>query len=146
MARVLRATGLYTLPGGTAADWELEAMAAGFAAAEEDLAALEAELFILTAPAERLSEWEKLFRSQASGAALDVRRNAAAKALGARFERPSLKAVQENVLPAAGVLGTVREEDGRLIIEGSLQGVAPQEAKRLLNRLLPAHMEWELVL
>ena len=73
-----------------------------------------------------------------------MRRTAAAKALGARFERPSLRAIQENVLPAAGVLGTVQEEGGKLAVSGSLQGVTLKEAKRLLDRRLPAHMEWEL--
>lgn len=144
MARLLRATGLYTLPGDSPADWELDALAAGLDILEEAVAGLEEELFLLTAPARRLAEWEKLFRSQSSGAGLTVRRMAAAKALGARFERPSLRAIQANVLPAAGVLGTVQEEGGKLAVSGSLQGVTLKEAKRLLDRLLPAHMEWEL--
>lgn len=95
MARLLRATGLYTLPGDSPADWELDALAAGLDILEEAAAGLEEELFLLTAPARRLAEWEKLFRSQSSGAGLTVRRMAAAKALGARFERPSLRAIQE---------------------------------------------------
>lgn len=144
MAQVLRATGIYTLPGNTPADWELEALTAGLDLAEDAVDDWEAGIFILTAPPDRLTEWEKLFRSQASGAAVEVRRVAAARALGARFERPSLEAIQENVLPAAGVSGTVQESGGKLLITGSLQGVTLKEAKRLLDRLLPAHMEWEL--
>lgn len=146
MAQVLRATGIYTLPGNTPADWEQDAYCAGLDSAEGELDALEQSLFALTAPAERLAQWEALFRAQASSGALPARRKGVAGALGLRFQRPSLRAIQEQVLPAAGIAGTVAEADGKLSITGSLQGVTEKEARRLLDRLLPAHMEWELTL
>ena len=138
MAQVLRATGIYTLPGGTPADWEQEAFCAGLDKLEAGLDALEQSLFALTAPAEKLSQWEALFRAQASSGELAARRRGVAKALGLRFQRPTLRAIQEDVLPA--------EAEGRLMVAGTLEGVTEQEARRLLDRLLPAHMEWELAL
>lgn len=146
MAQVLRATGLYTLPGDTPADWEQAAYCAGLDSAEAELDTLEQSLFALTAPAEALARWEALFRSQASSGELGARRRGVAKALGLRFRRPTLGAIQEEVLPAAGIAGTVAESQGKLTITGTRQGVTEAEARRLLDRLLPAHMEWELVL
>ena len=61
MAQVLRATGIYTLPGGTPADWEQEAFCAGLDKLEAGLDALEQSLFALTAPEEKLAQWERLF-------------------------------------------------------------------------------------
>ncbi len=146
MAQVLRATGIYTLPGGTLADWEQEAFCAGLDKLEAGLDALEQSLFALTAPEEKLAQWEALFRAQASSGELAARRRGVAKALGLRFQRPTLRAIQEDVLPAAGIAGTVAEAEGRLMVAGTLEGVTEQEARRLLDRLLPAHMEWELAL
>lgn len=146
MAQVLGATGIYKLTGESPADWELAGFAAGFQVIEEAMAGVESELFALTAPAERLREWEKFFRFQASAGELEMRRKGVAKALGLRCERASLRAIQETVLPIAGVEGTVAEADGKLVITGSLRGVTEKEAKRLLDRHLPAHMEWELTL
>lgn len=146
LAQVLRATGIYTLPGDGPADWELEGYLAGLDRAEEELNVLEQSLFVSTAPAEQLARWESLFRAQASAGELAARQRGAAKALGLRFQRATLGAIQEDVLPAAGIAGTVAEAGGTLTVTGSLQGVTEKEARRLLDRLLPAHLEWELVL
>lgn len=144
MARLMRATGVYKLPGGTPADWELAAYQAGFGVIEQAMAALEKELFVLTAPAGRLAAWELLFRRQSSAAPLPVRRTAAAKALGLRFGPATLESIRQEVLPAAGLSGSVSESEGKLLISAALQGVTEAEARRLLDRLLPAHLEWEL--
>ena len=146
MARLMGATGLYRLTGESPVDWELAAYQAGFAVIEEAMAALEAELFALTAPAGRLAAWELLFRRQASGAGLGFRRQAAAKALGLRYGPATLGSLCQEVLPVAGVEGTVGEQAGKLLVTGVLRGVTETEARRLLDRLLPAHLAWELTL
>lgn len=145
MAQVLGATGIYKLTGDSPVDWELDAYGAGLQVLETAMAELEGELFALTAPSGRLAEWERLFRSQESGAELAVRREAAAKAIGLRPVPATLQAVREEILPIAGIKGTVAAEGSKLTITvEEYQGVTAKEAKRLLDRLLPAHLEWEI--
>ena len=51
----------------------------------------------------------------------------------------------QDLLAAAGVRGSLREEDGKLLVAlEEYQGVTAQEAQRMLDRLLPAHLEWEI--
>ena len=106
--------------------------------------ALEAEMFIPRAPAQRLEQWELLLRPQWSTAALDQRREALLKAFSAHTGPANLAAMKD-MLTAAGIKGTIREEGGKLAVSvESYQGVTAQESQRLLDRLLPSHMEWEI--
>ena len=103
--RLLEATGIYRLTGRSPVDWEVDAYQAGLGQADAALEALEAELFLSSAPGERL----------------------------------------QDLLAAAGVRGSLREEDGKLLVAlEEYQGVTAQEAQRMLDRLLPAHLEWEI--
>lgn len=145
MAGILSATGLYKLTGVSPVDMELDAYGAGLGLIEADMALLEAELFVMTAPGDRLREWEKLFRWQASSGELEDRRRGVAKALGAWQGEMSLAAIAD-ILDIAGVRGEATYADGKITVTASgFMGVTEREAKRLLDRLLPAHLEWELV-
>lgn len=144
MAGIMAATGLYKLTGSSPVDWELDAYGKGLGILEADMELLEAELFVMTAPAQRLDQWEKLFRCQASGGSLEDRRLGVAKALSPGPGALSLPAL-EDILLIAGVRGGISWSEGKLHI--SVQeyiGVKEAEAKRLLDRLLPAHLEWEI--
>ena len=108
------------------------------------LEALEAELFLSSAPGERLERWELLLRPQASEASLEERRRALVQAFSA-WNRPANLEAMQDLLAAAGVRGSLREEDGKLLVAlEEYQGVTAQEAQRMLDRLLPAHLEWEI--
>lgn len=142
--RLMEATGVYSLTGSSPVDWELEAYTAGLDRLEAEMRALEAEMFIARAPAQRLEQWELLLRPQWSTASLEERREALLKALSAHAG-PANLAAMEDMLTAAGVKGTVREEAGKLVIHvESYQGVTAKEAKRMLDRLLPSHVAWEI--
>lgn len=142
--RLMEATGVYQLTGTSPVDWELDAYAAGLALVEDAMEELEAELFIANAPARRLDQWELLLRPQWSTATLEERREALLKAFSAHTSPANLSAMGD-ILTAAGVKGTVQEEEGKLVItvEG-YQGVTAREAQRMLDRLLPSHIEWEI--
>ncbi len=62
----LQETGLYALSGGTAADWELEAYAAGLELLYAAVVELAQNAFPETAAAEGLSLWEGLLRAAES--------------------------------------------------------------------------------
>ncbi len=144
MARVLEATGIYKLTGNSPVDWELSAYQAGMGELEKDMARLEQELFAQTAPPERLTEWERLFYTQTLPGELPARQGMVTAALAGSREAATLSAL-EGLIAAAGLTGTVREENGGLVVEAEKQvEITDQEARRLLDRLLPAHLPWEL--
>ena len=61
------------------------------------------------------------------------------------WNRPANLEAMQDLLAAAGVRGSLREEDGKLLVAlEEYQGVTAQEAQRMLDRLLPAHLEWEI--
>ncbi len=142
--RLLEATGIYRLTGSSPVDWEADTYEAGLDQAEAALAELEAGLFLASAPAERLEGWELLLRPQSSTASLEERREALRQTFSA-WNRPANLAAMRGLLAAAGVKGSVREEGGKLLVAvEEYQGVTAQEARRMLDRLLPSHLEWEI--
>lgn len=144
MRKVLTESGAYVLDGSSMVDQELEAYGAGLRTVEEEAQRLEGELFVLTASAERLGSWERLYRRQASWADIEVRRRGVAKALSCRGGLV-LRGDLEGLLEAAGVKGSARMEDGKLIIHvEEYQGVTETEARRVLGRLMPLYIKWEI--
>ena len=144
LREILNATGVYHLTGDTPVDWELEAYGAGFAVLEDAWEKLREELFLETAPKSRLDRWEELFRAQPSSEGEQERR----EALRVRFSvHPGLHTPGEfsAMLKAAGIRGAVREtEEGIRVALGRFLGITEEEARRELDRLLPAHLPWEL--
>lgn len=145
MRRVLNACGAYKLDGSTMIDRELEAYGAGLEPVWERAAGLERDMFALTAGEERLGIWERLYRRQAAFGDIEARRRGVAAALSRRGG-PVLAGDAEAILAVAGIEGSVRAEGGRLIITAdSYNGATPAEAARLLGRLVPLHVGWEIV-
>lgn len=140
--RVMEDTGVYSFTGGNPLDWEAAAYEAGFAIIEDAMEGLEKELFVATAPDERLGQWELLFRSQAGRGDLEARRAGMVQCLAAHTDPPTLESVK-NMLTAAGIRGTVSMEEGELAVTiESCHGVTQKEAKSLLTRYLPSHQPW----
>lgn len=143
MRRLLNATACYSLTGSTPADWELNACGAGFDLVEEELERLLGDLFAGSASGERLDAWEELYRPQPSTGTLEERRGMLRERFSLRPGRFTPDSFSP-MLRAAGVEGIVEERDGGLrVVLGRLLGVPEGEARRELDRLLPAHLEWE---
>ena len=135
MRGVLNAAGAYKLTGDSAIDQELEAYGVGPKAIEEQA---------VTAGEERLGVWERLYRRQPSWADPDTRRRGVAAALSRRGG-PVLPGDMEGILAAAGIRGTARIEGGRLLIHAEeYVGVTETEAHKILGRMLPLHLGWEI--
>lgn len=144
MRRVLADTGIYVLTGDSPIDREIGAYEAGLGPLEEELERLEADLFVLTATAECLARWEAVYRGQASTADLETRRLAAAKALSLSND-PLTASDMDDILLIAGIRGSWQESGGKLVIQAEeYLGGTEEQARRLLGRLLPAGLEWEL--
>lgn len=142
--KILSESGVYQLTGNTPVDWELAAYGAGLQALEENMEALEQDLFAATASAGQLDRWEALYRPQTSSGALADRRRTVTKAL-AGYGGVATLAVLKNLVEAAGIEGTVKLEGGKVKITAARYlGVSQKEAERMLDRLLPAHLEWEI--
>ena len=144
MRGVLNAAGAYKLTGDSAIDQELEAYGVGLKAIEEQAQRLENDLFAVTAGEERLGVWERLYRRQPSWADSDTRRRGVAAALSRRGG-PVLPGDMEGILAAAGIRGAARIEGGRLLIHAEeYVGVTEIEAHKILGRMLPLHLGWEI--
>ena len=145
MRRVMEASGVYKLTGNSPLDWELDACTAGLKTVWDRAEALEKELFLQTAGAETLENWELLFRPQAcSSATLEERRQALVKAMRP-YPGPASLEVIESLAEACGVKAKAQEAQGKLLLQGEkLIGVTEKEARRMLERVLPSHLEWEL--
>lgn len=144
--QVLAATGVYRLTGDSPVDHEVDAYAAGLHVAEEAMDLALEEFFIETAPAERLEQWEALFCRQAPTGDLAGRRKALLGRM-ALHRRQGTLADLELALRAAGIDGTVEETEAGLAVRvKALLGVSEQEAGRRLERLMPLHLQWELVM
>ena len=125
-------------------DQELEAYGAGLRPVEESLAGLEGDIFAATAGPERLGIWERFYRRQSSWADIETRRRGAAAALSRRGG-PVLPGDMEGILAAAGIRGAARIEGGRLLIHAEeYVGVTETEAHKILGRMLPLHLGWEI--
>lgn len=143
MRKILNGTGGYRLTGESSADWELNAGGSGLDGVQQAIDSLLEDLFALTASKARLDDWEKLFRPQPSAAGLENRRIMLRERL---FMNPGRFTPGEfsPMLRAAGIAGEVVEENGRLrVLLGRCLGVPPEEAKRELDTILPAHLLWE---
>lgn len=144
MRRVLSGTGAYALDGSSMIDQELEAYGAGLRTVEDSLRQLEDDMFAMTAGDERLGIWEKLYRRQASWGDMNTRRRGVAAALSRRGG-PVLSGDIEGILAAAGIKGSASVRDGKLVITVTeYQGVTETEAVRLLGRLMPLQVRWEI--
>lgn len=144
MRRVLADTGIYALTGDSPIDQEIDAYAEGLGSVEDQLECLEKDLFAATATAECLAQWELLYRGQASNADLETRRLAVASAL-ALGNGPVTARDMDGVLLVAGIRGSWLESGGKLVIQvQEYLGTTEAEASRLLGRLLPVGLEWEL--
>lgn len=143
MRQVLNATGIYRLTGGALIDQELKAYGAGFALLEDAFQELYEELFVKTAPEERLKIWERLFRPQTSQGEAEKRRDMVLARLSVRPEQYRPQDFSA-MLRGACVHGTVRETPEKLkVVLGGILGISEEEARRELDRLLPAHLPWE---
>ncbi|MCI9552845.1 MAG: hypothetical protein HFE94_04840 [Acutalibacter sp.] len=145
LRRILSVTGAYQLTGSSPLDWELDAYAEGLDAAWAQVDRVLAELFIETAPEETLGQWEILFHGQALPGEPADRRRALLGLLGA-YRGPGTLAELRRVAEAAGIDGAVEEtETGVIIRAKGFLGVSETEARRLLARLMPLHLNWELI-
>lgn len=144
MRKILGGSGAYTLSGESMIDWELGAYGAGLGPLEEEAQKLQEDLFAMTAGGERLAVWERMYRRQASWAELETRRRGVAAALSRRGG-PVLSGDMEGILAASGIKGSAQIASGKLVITVTeYQGVTESEALRLLGRLIPLHVEWEI--
>lgn len=144
MHKILGESGAYKLTGDSMIDRELEAYGAGLGPLEQEAQRLQEDLFAMTAGSERLTEWERMYRRQASWAELEPRRRGVAAALSRRGG-PVLSGDIEGILAASGIKGSAVMEAGKLVITVTeYQGVTESEAQRLLGRLIPLHVKWEI--
>lgn len=143
MREILNQTGGYRLTGESSADWELNACGEGLDSVERAADSLLCDLFALTASGKRLDDWEKLFRPQPSSAGLENRRTMLWERLSMNPGRFTPEGFS-SMLRAAGIVGEVVEENGKLrVLFGRCLGIPEEEAKRELDAILPAHLLWE---
>lgn len=145
MASILTKSGVYKLTGDSPVDWELAAYGAGFQALAEQVSALEQEMLIGTAPAERLAQWEKLCLPQALSASLEVRRAVLGQCLASRGG-PVAQDDLPGLLLAAGIKGTAAEGTDGLTVTVEEYLLPEALAKARLGRLLPANLAWTAVM
>lgn len=143
MKKLLVDCGVYRPEEDTPLDWELAAYQAGFALLEEALAAARQEMFVPTAPAERLGWWETQVFPQPVQADLPTRREMLLQRMRTRPE-PLAPADLPGLLLAAGIRGTAEESGGQVVITVSEYLVPQAQAQKELARLLPLHVQWEL--
>lgn len=147
MRRIMEESGVYKLTGNSPLDWELDACEAGLKTVWDRAEELEKDLFVQTASPEALACRELLYRPQAcSSGELEERRGALIKALSPYPGPASLETI-ESLAEACGVKAKAQEGEGKLVLVGEkLIGVTEKEAKRMLEQVLPSHLEWELTL
>lgn len=142
-ARLLE-TGLYRLDGGTLADCELKAYAAGLDPVRGALTELQRESFAETAEGYGLENRERAFRLSSSGET-DARR-AAVLAMGTVTPDSFTKAGLEAALAALGLDVSLEERaEGRKLIAHFLKmpDCGEAEAVKKLEIFLPAHLACE---
>ncbi len=142
--RMLNSTGCYRLTGHNAADWEGNACAVGLESLEGEMTALLEDLFASTASEQRLDVWERSMRPQPSAGSLEDRRAILKQRLAMNPRKFRLSDLSPQ-LEAAGIRGTVVEQDGGLrILLGKFLGLGEEEAQRELNLILPAGLTWKI--
>lgn len=143
MRQVLAATGVYALTGETPVDWELEAYGAGFALVAGAVEDLLREVFLQTAPAGRLAQWEAGWPGGTCAASLEARREMAAQWMASR-PGPLQAGQLSGLLLAAGIRGEAAESGGGLAIAAEEYWIPEAQARARLQKLLPVHMGWSL--
>ncbi len=136
----LRETGLYALSGGTAADWELEAYAAGLELLYAAVVELAQNAFPETAAAEGLSLWEGLFGLSGEGLPEEERRRRLLLRVSA------VPGSREGLLRAAESMGvpvSAAEEPGRIccMTAGTPDGEELSRFRRSIGGFVPAHLK-----
>lgn len=145
MREELNRTGCYRLTGETPGDWELNAMGQELDLLHAEVETLLHNLF-LTEPEERfLTACEESLAPQRVQATPAVR----ARMLRARAAiSPACRTLQQHqtVLAAAGVYGSLVEQDGTIaILYGGFPGGSRAQAEAKLQELMPAQVSWQLV-
>lgn len=144
MKKQLLSTGLYTLGGSTAVDFELKAYAEGLNAAYTVLNELQKECFISTASGYGLTIRESDFGLSGSGKTIKQRR-AALLALGSVTQSDFTKSDLESLLSALGLSLTLEEDtaDQKLTAHFLTEPACGRDtAQKLLEKFLPAHLSF----
>lgn len=144
MRKVMNASGAYALNGQSLVDQELYAYGAGLESLEAQIQQLEEDMFAMTAGAGRLGLWERLYRRQPGWGDIAQRRRAAARALSRRGG-PVMQGDLQGILEAAGITGSAEVSGGKIVIHADgYAGITPGEAAKMLGRLIPLHVQWEI--
>ena len=144
MKRNLRPTGLYTLDGTTAVDFELAAYAEALDAVSAEIRELQAESFVATASGYGLELRERAFALPAAGGTEE--RRAALLALGSVKPFDFTKARLEAALAALGLAAELEEDPAGLRIAAKFQSMpscGEAAAQKKLETFLPAHLTVE---
>lgn len=141
MREILNATGAYRLTGQSMIDSEINACAVAIDSFEDEMQAFLNNIFAATADKATLDRLEKLYRTQASSAELDDRREFVKARLAVNPTHFTTKYLPD-MLKAANILGEAFEDNGKIrVLFGRAVGISPQWAKSELKELLPAHIE-----
>lgn len=146
MREALKSTGSYTQTGYSAADWETYACGAGIDLLDGEIESLLSDLFPATAGERQLGAWETLFFGQTETGTVEDRQKMAAGQLSQNPKRLTKKDFSA-MTAGAGILGQVEEKsDGSLaVVVGRRLGLTEAGAKKALDRILPAHLNWTWV-
>lgn len=146
MQTALRSTGSYAQTGYSAADWETFACGAGIDLLDGEIKSLLNDLFPATAGEGQLEAWEELFFGQTETRAVEDRQKMAAGQLS-QTPRRLTKEDFSAMIAGAGILGQVEEKsDGSLaVVIGRRLGLSEAGARKALDRILPAHLNWTWV-
>lgn len=141
MKKQLKKTGLYTLDGKTAVDFELKAYARGLDAVYDALSLLQNESFVNTASGYGLENREAAFHLDSSGT-LEERRAAVLK-LGSVTENSFTKDSLVTALSAWGLSVSIAEDTAaqKITVKFLKKPSCGQEkAVKILALLAPAHL------
>jgi hypothetical protein len=146
MRKKLQATGLYTLAENSAVDCELQAYAQALDMAQDALAELERESFVVTASGYGLSMREAQYEIMGSGTTEE--RRAAILKLGSVTPNDFTKTAMKRILEIAGLEAEICENtaENRLYVNclGNTDEAAQGKARKIANMFLPAHLDAEL--
>lgn len=143
MRNILNATGAFKLSGETSADWETNSCGVGIDSLDEKITSLLCNAFAASAGENGLKSREKIFGWQTAGASIEDRRLSAAAQTAINPQKFTVEDLPQ-MLTAAGIVGDISEENGTLkILFGRTLGITKEEAKRRLEKILPAHLQWE---
>lgn len=143
MEKILTQSGAYRIPPGSPLEQELSAYAAGLDLLLEEVEALLQELFIATAPPQRLAQWQAL----AGLSATALEEGSCRAVLSGWFGAPRCPAPGDlpGLLLAAGVRGTAEEAPLALTVTTQEAVLPASMAAARLARLLPAWVSLSFV-